>query len=89
MEQKLPFSNGLRSIEIIVSKTEAACAPIFQFHSIAVMNFFSAERIFYAHPKHTLAYLSMVNPGRVYCDAFQLDNIDALRKYEKRGFTYE
>ena len=52
------------------------------------MNFFSTERIFYAHPKHTLAYLSMVNPGRVYCDAFQLDNIDTLWKYEKRGFAY-
>ena len=32
--------------------------------------------------------ISMVNPGRVYCDAFQLDNIDALQKYEKRGFAY-
>ena len=88
MEQKLRFSNGLRTIEIVVSKTEAACAPIFQFHSTAVMNFFSAERIFCAYPKHTFAYLSMVNPGRVYCDAFQLDNMDALRKYEDRGFTY-
>ena len=88
MEQKLRFSNGLRTIEIVVSNTEAACAPIFQFHSTAVMNFFSAECIFCAYPKHTFAYLSMVNPGRVYCDAFQLDNMDALRKYEDRGFTY-
>ena len=88
IEQKLHFSNGLRTIEIIVSKTESTCTPIFQFHSTAVMNFFNADGIFCAYPNHTLAYLSMVNPGRVYCDTFQLDNMDALRKYENRGFTY-
>ena len=88
MEQKLRFSNGLQSIEIIISKTEAVCAPIFHFHSTAVMNFFTAHGIFCAYPKLTLAYLSMVNPAPIYCEAFQLHNLDALHKYESRGFTY-
>ena len=88
MEQRLRFSNGVHTIEIIVSKTEAACAPIFHFHSTAVMNFVTANGIFCAYPKLTLAYLSMVNPAPIYCDAFQLHTMDALRKYENRGFTY-
>lgn len=88
MEQKLRFSNGLQSIEIIVSKMEAACAPIFHFHSTAVMNFFTAHGIFCAYLKLTLAYLSMVNPAPIYCEAFQLHDLDALHKYESCGFTY-
>ena len=58
------------------------------FHSTAVMNFVTANGIFCAYPKLTLAYLSMVNPAPIYCDAFQLHTMDALRKYENRGFTY-
>ena len=57
-------------------------------HSTAAMNFFNADRVFCAYPQFTLAYLSMVNPVPLYCNAFQSNDMTTLEEYEMRGFTY-
>ena len=87
VEQKLRFHNGHHTINIVISN-DAACAPMFQLHSTAAMNFFNADRVFCAYPQFTLAYLSMVNPAPLYCNAFQSNDMTTLEEYEMRGFTY-
>ena len=87
VEQKLHFHNGRHTIDIVISN-DAACAPMFQLHSTAAMNFFNADRVFCAYPQFTLAYLSMVNPAPLYCNAFQSNDMTTLEEYEMRGFTY-
>ena len=84
----LAFTNGGRTIEVVVPKMDAAFAPIFQIHSIAVMNVVSADCIFCAYPQLTFDYLWMVNLGLICDDAFGVVYVDALRKYQVRGFTY-
>ncbi|KIO06637.1 hypothetical protein M404DRAFT_57506, partial [Pisolithus tinctorius Marx 270] len=55
------FGNGHKHIDVIVSKTTSALSPIFQFHSTAVMNFFSANSLFCAYPSLTLRHHAMIN----------------------------
>ena len=52
------------------------------------MNFISANHIFSAYPDLTFNGLSMINPGAVYFGDFNISAIDALRKYDTRGFCY-
>ena len=71
------------------SRRDAAFASIFQFHSITVMNFVSADRIFCTYPHLTFSYFSIVNPGTMSYDAFDVLNVHGLRKYyEVQSFTY-
>jgi len=88
VDSRLTFANGRHAINVIISKIDVAFAPIFQFHSTAAMNFVSADRIFCAYPQLTLSYLSMVNPAPIYCDMPGVVDVDAMRKYEVRGFTH-
>ncbi|KIN98976.1 hypothetical protein M404DRAFT_92790, partial [Pisolithus tinctorius Marx 270] len=53
--------NGHKLIDIIVSKTTSALSPIFQFHSTAIMNFFSANSLFCAYPSLTQCHHTMIN----------------------------
>ena len=62
----LSLSNGDRRIDLIVSKKQAAAAPIFQFHSTAVMNFVTRDKLFCAYPELTFRGLSLVNGGPLY-----------------------
>ena len=82
------FTDGQRKIVVVISKTEAACAPIFSFDSTAAMNFVGGKSIFCAYPHLTLEYLSMINPGSAYCGGVKIKQMDALRKYSSRGFSY-
>ena len=82
------FTDSQRRIIVVVSKTEAVCAPIFSFNSTAVMNFVGGKSIFCTYPQLTLEYLSMVNPGSAYCGSVKIKQMDELRKYCSRGFTY-
>ncbi|KAI6148100.1 hypothetical protein BKA82DRAFT_74516, partial [Pisolithus tinctorius] len=49
----LTFLKGHYKIDIIVSVNVALIAPVFQFHTTAVMNFVSADCIFCAYPSLT------------------------------------
>ncbi|KAI6156988.1 hypothetical protein BKA82DRAFT_60127, partial [Pisolithus tinctorius] len=80
------FSDGVRTMDVVVSKTSAAFSPLFQFHSTALMNFVSHDRISCAYPSLTLHHLSLINPGLLYANCFSDKHIDALQKYVLRGF---
>ena len=64
-EQILCFTNSLQTVEIMVSKMDAACAPIFQFLNTTVMNFISTDCIFCAYPHLTFGCLLMVDLGPI------------------------
>ncbi|KIO08655.1 hypothetical protein M404DRAFT_68309, partial [Pisolithus tinctorius Marx 270] len=57
----LAFSKGCYKIDVIVSVNAASITPVFQFHTTAVMNFVTADRIFCAYPALTLRARSHVN----------------------------
>ena len=82
------FSNGHRTVDVMLSKTEAAFAPIFKFHCTTVMNFIGGHIIFCAYQSLTLNYLARANPAIAYCRGMGMDTMDALRKYGLRGFHY-
>ncbi|KAI6152548.1 hypothetical protein BKA82DRAFT_142684 [Pisolithus tinctorius] len=65
-----------------------AVSPIFQFHSMAVMNLITADHIFCAYPALTLCGLSIVNPGTVYYGNFKVKHLKMLMKYSLHGFHY-
>ena len=88
IKQVTTFFNGNRKVQIMLTKTSTAFAPIFEFHSTAVMNFVSPRHLFSTYPDLTLNGLSMVNPDAVYFGHFNISVADALRKYSNRGFRY-
>ena len=88
IKQVATLSNGTCKVHVIFSKCETAFAPIFEFHSTAVMNFVSPHHIFSAYPDLTFNGLSMINPGAIYFGNFNISAIDALRKYNARNFRY-
>ena len=75
-------------IDVVESCTDAACSPIFQFHSTAVMNFVGADTIFSAYPNLTMQYKSLLNPYSIYKHAYDRTKISHLEKYRTRGFTF-
>ena len=83
----LTFTNGRCNVVVVVvvSKTNAAFAPILQFHSTAVMNFVSADQVFSRAdvPLRGEPGFYLLHSGE-----FGVVSMDALRKYEVRGFTY-
>ena len=81
------FGNASRQIDVIVSKTKST-GPIFQFHSMAVMNFFGADHIFCGYLALTLWHLAKINGGPLYFNRFRPRTIAALWKYVQRGFRY-
>ena len=81
ISEVVTLTNGRRTFNIVVSNTEAAFAPSFNFHSTTVMNFVGGDRIFYGHPRLTLRYPSMVNTGAIYCGTFGVGNVDALQEF--------
>ncbi|KAI6138608.1 hypothetical protein BKA82DRAFT_4020817 [Pisolithus tinctorius] len=83
------FSKGRYKIDVIVSVNAASIAPVFQFHTTAVMNFVSADRIFCAYPALTMRARSHVNPTLLYNGGLHRKAIAPLRKYMSRGFTFE
>ncbi|KIO09239.1 hypothetical protein M404DRAFT_57819, partial [Pisolithus tinctorius Marx 270] len=80
------FGNGQRLIDVIISKTTSALSPIFQFHSTAVMNFFTANSLFCAYPSLTLRHRAMINTASLHERTFSPSHIHALLKYKSRGF---
>ncbi|KIO02726.1 hypothetical protein M404DRAFT_53418, partial [Pisolithus tinctorius Marx 270] len=55
------FGNNQKVIDVIVFKTVSALSPIFQFHSTAIMNFFSADSLYCTYLSLTLHHHAMVN----------------------------
>ncbi|KIO11585.1 hypothetical protein M404DRAFT_126231 [Pisolithus tinctorius Marx 270] len=84
----ITWVKGNRHIDIVVSNTDVAVSPIFQFHSTAVMNFISADHIFCAYPALTLQGLSILNPGSVYYGNFKVKHLKMLAKYSSCSFRY-
>ena len=82
------FTNGHWNVDVVLSKTEAALAPVFKFHSTAVMNFVGGNVIFCAYPQLTFQYHARVNPAVAYSGNMGMDTMDALRKYGLCGFHY-
>ncbi|KAI6139234.1 hypothetical protein BKA82DRAFT_69917, partial [Pisolithus tinctorius] len=80
------FGNDQKVIDVIISRTASALSPIFQFHSTAVMNFFSANSLYCVYPSLTLRHRAMVNTTSLRQRAFTPANIQALLKYKSRGF---
>ena len=88
IEQTFLYTNQNLRVVVFASKTDAACAPIFQLQNTACMNFISTDRIFCAYPHLTFRYLCMVNPAPLFCNSFGIVDIDVLQEYETQGFTY-
>ncbi|KIO08013.1 hypothetical protein M404DRAFT_38544, partial [Pisolithus tinctorius Marx 270] len=80
------FGNGQRHIDVVVSKTSSALSPIFQFHSTAVMNFFTADSLFCAYPSLTLHHRALINTASLRGRTFTPSHMLALIKYKSRGF---
>ena len=60
-------------------------APVFKFHSTAVMDFVGGEVIFCTSPKLTFQYLARVNPAVAYSGNMGMDTMDTLQKYGLHG----
>lgn len=88
VKEVLTFSDGTHKVHVVFSKSMTAFAPIFEFHSTAVMNFVSPRHLFCAYPDLTFKELSIINPGAAYFGPFNVSVVDALRKYNLRGFRY-
>ncbi|KAI5992236.1 hypothetical protein EDD15DRAFT_2368509 [Pisolithus albus] len=82
------LTKGHRHIDVIVSSTSCAISPILQFHSMAVMNFISADTIFCCYPTLTLRHLSMMNAAFLYFGASTGTVMEAVTKYQGRGFRF-
>lgn len=65
IQQVITFSDSVRKLDVVISNSPATFMPIFQFHSTAVMNFVSPDRVFCAYPHLTFRGLSMINHGPV------------------------
>ncbi|KAI6145059.1 hypothetical protein BKA82DRAFT_3982497 [Pisolithus tinctorius] len=74
------FTNGSHTLDVI--------SPIFQFHSTAVMNFFSADSIFCGYPNLTFHLLALINPKPVYFRLVGWKSMAAVHKYVTRGFEF-
>ena len=88
IKQAVVFMNNNRSVVVFASKTDAACTPIFHLQNTACMNYIGADRIFSAYPRLTFKYVAMINPAPLFCNAFTIEDIDVLKEYEARGFSY-
>ncbi|KAH7924620.1 hypothetical protein BV22DRAFT_993457, partial [Leucogyrophana mollusca] len=55
------MANSTRKIDIVVSITENAVRPIFQYHSTIMMNYIASDGFFAAYPKMTNHYRALVN----------------------------
>jgi len=84
----LSFAKAHKNIDVMVSTTDCAVLPIFQFHCTAVMNFITANSIFCAYPSLTFRALSMMNGTPLYNGSFSPVGVKALIKYKKRGFAF-
>ncbi|KAG1752317.1 uncharacterized protein EDB91DRAFT_1044670 [Suillus paluster] len=76
-----------RNVDIIVTNMASAVAPIFQFHSMVIMNFISAEAVFCAYLARTLEMSGLVHPRIYKQNGTNLATIISLTKYIRRGFT--
>ncbi|KAI6156794.1 hypothetical protein BKA82DRAFT_75165, partial [Pisolithus tinctorius] len=80
------FRNGQKLINVIISRSASALSPIFQFHSMVMMNFFSADSLYCAYPSLTLRHHAMVNTASLHQHTFSASSIQALLKYKSCGF---
>jgi len=84
----LTFTKADKKVDVIVSSTDCAVLPIFQFHSTAVMNFFTGNSIFCAYPSLTFRGLSMISASTLYNGSFSPVGMKALLKYKQRGLAF-
>jgi len=84
----LTFTKAHNKIDVVVSTSDCAVLPVFQFHCTAVMNFITPNSIFYAYPSLTFQSLSMMNGSPLYNGSFSPLGVKALIKYKKRGFVF-
>ena len=84
----LTFAKAQRKIDVVVSTSDCALLPIFQFHCTAVMNFVTAGSIFCAYPSLTFRALSMMNGAPLYNGSFSPVGVKALIKYKECGFAF-
>ncbi|KIO09176.1 hypothetical protein M404DRAFT_935145 [Pisolithus tinctorius Marx 270] len=71
-----------------MSRMSSALSPIFQFHSTAVMNFFTANSLFCAYPSLTLHHRALINTASLCNCTFPPSHMQALLKYKSRGFQF-
>ncbi|KAI6006221.1 hypothetical protein F5J12DRAFT_721305 [Pisolithus orientalis] len=83
------FSKGHYKIDVIISANAASIAPVFQFHTTAVMNCVSADHIFCAYPALTMWAHSHVNPMLLYNGGLHCKATAPLWKYMSHGFTFK
>ncbi|KAG6836743.1 hypothetical protein H0H93_003967 [Arthromyces matolae] len=78
---------GERKLQVIISKS-SALAPIFHFHSTAVMNFVSWNTVFCAYPELTFEHCNLVNLAAAdeRKGKGRERRSEAIRKYERRGY---
>ncbi|KAH7931400.1 hypothetical protein BV22DRAFT_998736 [Leucogyrophana mollusca] len=81
--------NGSKTIEIVVSITECAVRPVFQIHSTIVMNYITHNGFFSAYPKLTGQYRALFNVMSMRDARLVLGNMQALVKFQRRGFDVQ
>ena len=54
ISQVVALTDGRHTVDVMVSNTDAAVAPIFRFHSTLVMNFVGSDRTFCGYPRLTV-----------------------------------
>jgi len=84
----LTFTKVDKKVDVIVSSTDCAVLPIFQFHSTAVMNFITGNSIFCTYPSLTFCGLSMISASTLYNGSFSPVGMKALLKYKQRGLAF-
>lgn len=80
-----------RYVDVIVSNSFFAAAPVFNFHSTPLFNFITGNGLFSAYPEMTCNYRGLFNPRRFtlgnHAPALPPAHVKhALLKYVRRGF---
>ncbi|KAG2127796.1 hypothetical protein BD769DRAFT_1356915, partial [Suillus cothurnatus] len=75
-----------KQVDVIITHWKCAIAPILQFHSTAVMNYITADSIVCLYPRWTTANKSLIHPRMYLENLTHLSMLNALMKYQKRGF---
>lgn len=80
---------GSVKINVIESLTESAIAPLFFFHSTAVMNFMDEFGVYCAYPRLTFQHRSLLNSQTNNRSDLSVTAIEkCIIKYQDRGFEF-
>ena len=88
VQQVLLFLRQDQRIDVVVSTTDTAITLVFEFHSMVVMNFITADAICSAYLMLLLQEKSIVNPYALYQWPLSQSILGSWEKYEERGIEF-